>query len=56
MEFQTLATAGRISEIVGDKAINFDREQRRMGLTFAAENMVKAIEENEHTLNAVNSI
>ena len=39
MEFQTLATAGRISEIVGDKAINFDREQRRMGLTFAAENM-----------------
>ncbi|MGZ5222160.1 MAG: penicillin acylase family protein, partial [Chitinophagaceae bacterium] len=55
MEFQTMATAGRISEIVGDKAINYDREQRRMGLTFAAENMVKAIEENEHTRTAVNS-
>lgn len=55
MEFQTLATAGRISEIVGSRAINYDREQRRMGLTFAAENMVKAIEENETTRSAVHS-
>lgn len=55
MEFQTHATAGRISEIIGDRAINYDREQRRVGLTFAAENMVKAIEENEKTRSAVNS-
>ncbi|MGK2864788.1 MAG: penicillin acylase family protein [Chitinophagaceae bacterium] len=55
MEFQTLATAGRISEIVGEKAVNYDREQRRMGLTFAAENMAQAIEENEKTRDAVHS-
>jgi penicillin amidase len=53
MEFQTHATAGRISEIIGDKAVNYDREQRRMGLTFAAENMVKEIEANEKTKTAV---
>ena len=29
MEFQTHAAAGRISEIIGARAINFDREQRR---------------------------
>jgi penicillin amidase len=55
MEFQTLATAGRISEVIGDRAINYDREQRRMGLTFAAENMVKAMEANPQTRSAVNS-
>lgn len=55
MEFQTHATAGRISEIIGDKAINYDREQRRMGLTFAAENMAKEIEANERTKAAVES-
>ncbi|RYY15949.1 MAG: penicillin acylase family protein, partial [Chitinophagaceae bacterium] len=55
MEFQTLATAGRISEVIGDRAVNYDREQRRMGLTFAAENMVKALEANPQTRDAVNS-
>lgn len=55
MEFQVLATAGRVSEIIGDRAINYDREQRRMGLTFAAENMVKAMEANENTHKAVDS-
>lgn len=55
MEFQTLATAGRISEVIGERAIEYDREQRRMGLTFAAENMVKAMEANPNTLSAVNA-
>jgi penicillin G amidase len=30
MEFQTHAAAGRISEIIGDRAINYDRTQRRL--------------------------
>lgn len=55
MEFQTLATAGRISEVIGDRALNYDKEQRRMGLTFAAENMVKAMDANPQTRAAVNS-
>lgn len=46
MEFQTLAAAGRISEVLGNdkRFIHFDREQRRLGMTYAAENAVKAIE------------
>jgi penicillin amidase len=33
MEFQTHAAAGRISEIVGDKAINFDKTQKPIKMT-----------------------
>ncbi|HET9430506.1 MAG TPA: penicillin acylase family protein [Chitinophagaceae bacterium] len=55
MEFQTLATAGRISEIIGEKAVNYDREQRRMGLTYGAENMLTLMEGNENTRKAVES-
>ncbi len=36
MEFQLLATAGRLSEIFGSRALEFDRGQRRKGLTYAA--------------------
>ncbi len=49
MEFSTMAAEGRVSEIVGDKAINFDREQRRIGMRYAAENMLKEMEANEFT-------
>jgi len=38
MEFQTHAAAGRLSEVVGPAAINYDREQRRKGMLWAAEN------------------
>ncbi len=44
MEFQTHAAAGRISEIIGEKAIPYDREQRRIGMLFSAENAVKVFE------------
>lgn len=37
MEFQTMAAAGRLSEIVGSQALEFDRMQRRKGLAFGAE-------------------
>lgn len=37
MEFQTLAAAGRVSEIVGPVAIEFDRYQRRIGMVYGAE-------------------
>ncbi|QEC50956.1 penicillin acylase family protein [Anseongella ginsenosidimutans] len=36
MEFQTMAAAGRISEIVGPVAVNFDLYQRRMGMVYGA--------------------
>jgi penicillin G amidase len=37
MELQTHAAAGRATEIVGEKALNHDREFRRLGMVFAAE-------------------
>ena len=43
MEFQTLAAAGRISEVIGVKGLNYDRLQRRLGMVYGAENSLKAI-------------
>lgn len=51
MEFQTMAAAGRISEILGNdpRYINYDRGTRRLGMVYAAENAVKEIEANPIT-------
>ncbi len=46
MEFQTHAAAGRISEIIGKAALDFDRTQRRLGMGYAAEVSVKSMESN----------
>jgi penicillin amidase len=46
MDLQTKAAAGRASEIAGTKAINFDKEQRRLGMVFAAENALKEVEKD----------
>ncbi|MFM1876256.1 MAG: hypothetical protein RL266_1993, partial [Bacteroidota bacterium] len=43
MEFQTHAAAGRTSEIVGEKALAFDLEQRRIGMTWSAERALELI-------------
>lgn len=47
MELQTLAAAGRASEIVGEVALNHDREFRRLGMVYAAENSLKEMEKDE---------
>ncbi|HEV7779868.1 MAG TPA: penicillin acylase family protein [Chitinophagaceae bacterium] len=46
MDLQTKAAAGRASEIAGKKAIKFDREQRRLGMVYAAENAMKEIDKD----------
>ena len=46
MEFQTHAAGGRVSEIVGKAALDFDRTQRRLGMVYAAETSVKSMENN----------
>ena len=53
MEFQTHAAAGRLSEIVGKKALNFDLEQRHKGMITAAENALESINDNPITKNIV---
>ncbi|WP_299548004.1 penicillin acylase family protein [Seonamhaeicola sp.] len=50
MEFQTHAAAGRLSEIIGEIALNYDREQRRKGLGFGAENGLDKIKEDPESL------
>jgi penicillin amidase len=46
MDFQTRFAAGRISEVVGSKAIEVDRYQRRMGMVYGAENSLKGMMED----------
>lgn len=43
MEFQTHAAAGRLAEIVGPRALEFDRHRRRLGMVYAAENAAGAM-------------
>lgn len=47
MEFQTYAAAGRVSEIIGSKALDFDRMQRRKGMLFGAHNALRGMMEND---------
>ncbi|WP_040401532.1 penicillin acylase family protein, partial [Cecembia lonarensis] len=47
MEFQTMAAAGRIAEIVGPVAIELDRMTRRKGLAYSAEQAVQYIKNND---------
>ena len=49
MEFQTFAAAGRVSEIIGERALSYDRTKRRLGMIYAAENMLKQVEANAST-------
>ena len=46
MEFQTFAAAGRLSEILGNVTLNYDRGQRRKGMVFGAEKSLKFIDED----------
>lgn len=47
MEFQVMAAAGRVSEIIGAKAINYDREMRRTGMLYAAEQALAKWQKSE---------
>src|SRR5262249_9534412 len=44
MEFQIYAGAGRVSEILGPVALDFDRRQRRLGLPYGAEHALLKME------------
>lgn len=55
MEFQTHAAAGRISEIIGAAALDFDRRQRRLGMVYAAEQALKSAQTNPEALAMVES-
>ena len=46
MEFQTLAAAGELSKLIGSKALDHDREFRRLGMVYAAEIAMKEMEKD----------
>lgn len=46
MDLQTKAAEGRASEIAGARAVNYDKEQRRLGMRFAAENALKEMQKD----------
>jgi penicillin amidase len=55
MEFQVLAADGRLSEILGEKTLEFDKNQRRLGLGFGAQNKLKALETDSLALDILNA-
>ena len=46
MELQTFAAGGRVSEILGSKGLEHDREFRRLGMVYAAEIALEEIEKD----------
>jgi len=55
MEFQTHAAAGRISEIIGEKTINFDLEQRRIGMLWAAQRALDTFQSDSLSYSVVDA-
>ncbi|MBO3116663.1 penicillin acylase family protein [Winogradskyella sp. DF17] len=51
LEFQTYAAAGRLSEIVGEGAINYDRQQRRLGMVYGAEQALAKMKGDSETMS-----
>jgi penicillin amidase len=49
MELQTHAAAGRLSEIIGKSTLQRDREFRRLGMVYAAENSLKELEKDKES-------
>lgn len=50
MDFLTRATAGELSEIIGTKTLEYDRLQRGLGMTYAAEQALAEISRDPETL------
>lgn len=53
MEFQLLATAGRISAVIGEDALEYDRSQRRKGMVYGAQRSLEALKDQPEILNMV---
>ena len=49
MDFQYRAAAGKLSEILGKKTLNYDRFRRRIGMDYAAENALRGMQADSLT-------
>jgi len=50
MDISTKVAEGRASEIAGPVAIDFDKEQRRLGMRYAAENTMQVLEKDPEAM------
>lgn len=55
MEFQTHAAAGRISELVGERALELDRYNRHLGMGYGAEQTLKEMQTDPTTREILNA-
>lgn len=55
MDLQTRAAGGRVSEVLGEAAVNYDKEQRRKGMVYAAERSLDVMLKDERTANMLNA-
>ncbi len=55
MDLQTRAAAGRVSEVLGPKAVDYDRGQRRKGMVYAAEQSLRAMEADPRTKESLDA-
>jgi penicillin amidase len=55
MDIQTRSASGRLSEIVGSKALEIDRYHRRMGMVYGAENTLKGMSKDPIAMMMVNA-
>ncbi len=55
MELQAFAAAGRLSEILGPSMVGYDREARRRGMGYGAEQCLKEMLANPSTKEAIES-
>lgn len=55
MDLQTRAAGGRVSELLGEKALNYDRTQRRKGMVYGAEQKLRAMEADPRTKVALDA-
>src|SRR5690554_3960678 len=53
LEFQTFAAGGRLAEIFGEQALDYDRQERRRGMDFGAENALQKMQEDPETLSYI---
>jgi penicillin amidase len=53
MEFLSYVASGRVSEILGEMALDFDRRQRRKGLAYGAENSLRELEKVSRDMNFI---
>lgn len=53
MEFQVMAAGGRLSEILGDRTIDYDRFQRRLGMMRGAENVLEFYQQDPTMLSSL---